>query len=123
MSQSIVHFENTQTNPDIPYVQDVSPEELLVKKDQVVLVDVRQPDEFTGELGHIPGSKLIVLNSLPEFVDELPQNATIVFICRSGARSARATAFVRSQGFEHAYNLQGGMMRWNSLNFETEGKA
>lgn len=123
MSKQIVKFETAAPNPDIPHVHDVTAEELSTKKHLVHMIDVRQPDEYVGELGHIPEADLVVLDTLPEHIADFPRDATVVFVCRSGARSARATAFALAQGFEHVYNLQGGMLRWNSLNFETEGKA
>jgi hydroxyacylglutathione hydrolase len=121
-TKQIETFESVRANPDIPQVKDIAAEELAKKMGQVHLVDVRQPDEFIGELGHIPGAKLVVLNTLPEHINELPKNETIVFICRSGGRSARATAFALDQGFEHVFNLKGGMLNWNALNLQTEGK-
>lgn len=115
-------FKTAQANPDIPAVRDILPEELQTKLNDAVLIDVRQPDEFVGELGHVPGAKLVVLNSLPDTINELPKNETIVFICRSGGRSARATAFALQNGFGDVYNMKGGMLRWNELKFQTEGK-
>lgn len=123
MSKQITQFTTAKNNPDIPQVRDIQPEDLRGKQDQVHLIDVRRPEEYTGELGHIPGAKLIVLDTLPEHIDDIPRDSTVVFICRSGGRSARAAAFALDQGFEHVYNMQGGMLRWNELKYETEGKA
>ena len=121
-SKQIETFESVRANPDIPQVKDIAAEELAKKMAKVHMIDVRQPDEYTGELGHIPGAKLVVLNTLPEHIGEHPKDETIVFVCRSGGRSARATAFAIDQGFEHVYNLKGGMLNWNALNLQTEGK-
>lgn len=113
-------FETKLQNPSYPQVCDISAAELNGKKEQVCIVDVRQADEFSGELGHIPDAKLIPLNILPEQIEELPKNQTIVFVCRSGGRSARATAFALQSGIDDVYNLKGGMLHWNELQFETE---
>lgn len=119
MSQ-LNQFSNVAKNPNIQGVQDVTAEEVNEKKDQVMLVDVRRPDEYVGELGHIPGAQLLVLDSLPERFQELPKDKTVVFVCRSGGRSAQACAFAISNGYTSVYNMQGGMLRWNELAFETE---
>lgn len=119
MSQTL-KFETAVENPEIANVEDVHPEEVKKLKGQVALIDVRRPDEFTGELGHIPGAQLLVLDELPQHIEDLPKNKTIVFICRSGARSGRATAFAKENGFESVYNMKGGMLLWNELGFETE---
>lgn len=115
-------FQTAQENPDNPDVLDVSPEEVLEKKDQLVLIDVRRPDEYVGELGHIPGAKLLTLDHLPQKINSLPKNETIVFVCRSGGRSGRATAFAKENGFSNVYNMKGGMILWNQLGFEVEDR-
>ncbi len=123
LSAKQTQFSSQKANPDYPGVLDISPEELKDLKDQVQLIDVRRPDEFTGELGHIPGSELIVLDTLTESVDRLDKNKTIVFICRSGARSARASMLVKEFGITDTYNMWGGMIEWNRLGFEVEGRS
>ena len=118
--KNFVQFETKEQNLHYSNVMDIEPMELVDKKDGVVLIDVRQPDEFTSDLGHIPGATLIVLDTLPEHLSEIPKDKTVVFICRSGGRSAKATSFAKDAGFEHVYNLKGGMILWNELHFETE---
>ncbi len=113
-----LEFNTAEENPQMPGVFDISPEEFLKKKNQVIAIDVRRHDEWTGELGHIQGSRLITLDLLNEGMDEFPKDATIVFICRSGARSARASAMAQARGFKHVYNLKGGMILWNELKYE-----
>ena len=39
--------------------------------------------------------------------------AIVVCQCRSGVRSAKAAAFLRSAGFERVLNLTGGILRWS----------
>lgn len=118
--KSHTDFESKKMNPDFASVQDVVAEEVAKKSSDVVLIDVRQPEEFTGELSHIPGAKLVPLATLPEKLIELPKDKTIVFVCRSGGRSAKAAAFAQSSGYDSVYNLKGGMLRWNELKLETE---
>jgi glyoxylase-like metal-dependent hydrolase (beta-lactamase superfamily II)/rhodanese-related sulfurtransferase len=79
------------------------------------MLDVREPQEYTGELGHIPGSTLIPLRDLAERAGELiPHKAgPIVVVCRSGVRSTTAAAILSGLGFEQVFNLQGGMIDWN----------
>lgn len=87
-------------------------------KRAVELIDVRMPEEFTGNLGHIVGSKLVTLG--PDLQDDLDQGdrkRSIVFICRSGNRSAHATAYAMDVGYEDVANLQGGMIAWNEAGF------
>lgn len=107
-------------NPYFPGVFDVNAQEVLESKDQCLLIDVREPAEFTGELAHVPGSQLMPLGSLPDQIDSLPKDKTIIFICRSGNRSAQATAFALDKGFTSVYNMSGGMIFWNQIMLPTE---
>ncbi len=79
------------------------------------LIDVRRPDEFTGELGHIPGAILKTLGpELMDFLETANKHEPILFICRSGVRSAQATGIAMDYGFEQVYNMEGGMLYWNT---------
>jgi glyoxylase-like metal-dependent hydrolase (beta-lactamase superfamily II)/rhodanese-related sulfurtransferase len=86
------------------------------------LLDVRQPEEFTGELGHVPGAQLIPLGELPSRLGEiaLRKHETVVTICRSGARSARAAALLREAGFTEVVNMAGGTLAWRRQGFPLE---
>jgi hydroxyacylglutathione hydrolase len=82
----------------------------------LVLIDVRRDEEFTGELGHIEGAKLVTLGpELEDYLASADKSKPTLFICRSGARSANATMFAQNLGFEAVYNMEGGMMYWNEL--------
>jgi len=80
-----------------------------------VLLDVREPEEFAA--GHAPGALLVPLGSLPQSLDRIDRDATVLCICRSGARSARATAFLRDRGID-AINLEGGMQAWATFGLD-----
>lgn len=103
-------------------VPEITPEECKVHLGKVTLIDVRRPDEFSGELAHIPGAKLVTLGpELDEFLKTHDKDDEVVFVCRSGARSGRATLLGRSMGFSKCVNLQGGMILWNQKKFPIEG--
>jgi hypothetical protein len=55
------------------------------------IVDVREPDEFSGPLGHIPGAKLLPLGGLAEASAGLSRDKPIVTVCRAEGRSAQAS--------------------------------
>ena len=78
----------------------------------VQVLDVREPDEFNGALGHIPGAQLMPLAEVAARCDELDRSRPLVVVCRSGARSARAVAILSKAGFADVANLAGGMLRW-----------
>ena len=74
-----------------------------------VLLDVREADEW--EAGHAPGARWVPLGELENARFQIPINRRIVCVCRSGSRSARATADLVQMGFD-AVNMAGGMRAW-----------
>ena len=90
--------------------------------DSTVLIDVREPHEYRGELGHIKGSILIPLRELAARAQELAphKNKQIITICRAGVRSTTAAAMLTALGFEQVSNLSGGMLDWNEQKLPVE---
>lgn len=79
---------------------------------RVQIVDVREPSEFHGPLGHIPQAILMPLGGLKDGLAALDRERPVVAVCRSGSRSARAVAILQQAGFSQVANLAGGMLRW-----------
>ena len=118
-----VQFSSLKPNPDMPGVEDIDPQDVWKNRGNIAIVDVRRPDEFTGEFGHIPGAHHVVLDTLPMRLAEIPQDKSVVFVCAAGGRSGRACAFAQEQGLNHVYNMKGGMHAWTQLGLEVEGKS
>jgi sulfur dioxygenase len=95
-------------------IWEIAPEWLEEHGSEVQVVDVREPAEFDGPLGHIEGALLVPLGSLEARADELAKERPVVTVCRSGARSAQATVLLRRAGFSKVANLAGGMLRWRA---------
>lgn len=74
-----------------------------------VLLDVREHDEW--EAGHAPSAVHIPLGELVERAGELASDTPLLVVCHSGARSARATAWLNQSGYTAA-NVDGGMVEW-----------
>jgi sulfur dioxygenase len=102
-------------------IWEIQPNVLEENLGRVEVVDVREPDEFNGALGHVADAKLIPLGSLVERADQLPKDRPIVVVCRSGARSAQATVLLRNKGFTRVANLSGGMLRWRAQRLPVHG--
>ena len=81
----------------------------------VIVVDVRGPDEFIGELGHIASARNVPLPELERRIPELAafKAVPLVLVCRTDKRSANAAPVLRSAGFEHVTVLRQGMVQWN----------
>jgi rhodanese-related sulfurtransferase/rubrerythrin len=80
------------------------------REKEYLLVDVRQPEEYTA--GHIPGARLLPLMELESKLFELPSDRDLVFYCRSGARSMAAASLAAEADVTAGaiYNLRGGIM-------------
>jgi rhodanese-related sulfurtransferase len=101
----------------------ISPADVLSlagKDSTVVLLDVRTPEEFQGETGHLARALLIPVQELDSRVGELAsyRDRTIIVYCRSGHRSTRATEILQSHGFK-TMNMEGGITRWQAEHFPT----
>jgi uncharacterized membrane protein YdjX (TVP38/TMEM64 family)/rhodanese-related sulfurtransferase len=79
---------------------------------QPAIVDVRDPDEFAGPLGHLPGATNIPLAELPVRLRELPGKRTVVLVCKTDKRSAKAAEILLGAGLRDVAVLRGGMEQW-----------
>ena len=102
-------------------IWEVQPHWLEEHLRDVQILDVREPDEFNGSLGHVPNAVLVPLGKLNERTGDFSKSRPIVTICRSGARSAQATVLLGKAGFDKVANLSGGMLRWRAQRFPVEG--
>ncbi len=94
---------------------EISPRWVYENLSDILLVDVREPDEYVGELGHVRGSILIPMERLAEAIPTWDPRQRIVTVCRSGRRSLAAAAELRSRGFERVASMRGGMESWNAM--------
>jgi rhodanese-related sulfurtransferase len=100
-------------------VRNVSVAEALeLIDDGALILDVREDNEW--ESGRAANATHIALNAVPDHVTEFPKDRVILCVCRSGARSGRATKFLVDEGFD-AVNLEGGMLAWSAEGEPIEG--
>ncbi len=108
-------------SPTVPDVPEIDVAELAqARTGGAPLIDVRQPDEW--EEFRAPGAVLIPLGELLERIDEVPTEGTVYVICRTGARSAKAVAYLRSLGID-AVNVAGGTLAWHDAGLPIDSGA
>jgi adenylyltransferase/sulfurtransferase len=74
------------------------------------LIDVREPHEY--EICNLKG-ELIPMNEVPDHIEKISKEKTVVIHCRSGARSGRICDYLeQTYGFTNLYNLKGGILAW-----------
>jgi phage shock protein E len=67
---------------------------------EVLVIDVRSPEEFAG--GHIPGATNIPIEDLSKRIGEMKvsKDTTIVTMCEHGGRSSRAALELQKMGYK-----------------------
>lgn len=86
----------------------------------VVLVDVREADEYAAE--HLPGAELQPLSKFDPSQVRPSDGKKLVLYCRSGNRSTKAASQLLSQGVEVSH-LDGGIMAWKQAGYPTQKTA
>ncbi|HSS26963.1 MAG TPA: MBL fold metallo-hydrolase [Usitatibacter sp.] len=102
-------------------IREIQPQVLEDVMARVRVIDVREPEEWNGSLGHIAGSTLVPLGQLSSRASELGRDRPLVMACRSGARSAQAVVILQRLGFTQVANLAGGIIRWRASGLAVEG--
>lgn len=96
---------------------DVGDAQRLLGNAETFVLDVRGRGEFAS--GHIPKAHNIAHTRLAARLSEVPNDMQILVNCRSGARSARACAFLQRQGYS-VINLADGMLAWEQAGAAVE---
>ncbi|MDZ7361677.1 MAG: rhodanese-like domain-containing protein [candidate division KSB1 bacterium] len=88
---------------------------LLEKDTTIVVLDVRTPEEFTSQTGHLPRAINIPVQELEQRWRELEKyrSREILVYCRSGNRSTRASGILQNKKFK-LIHLDGGILQWNA---------
>ena len=100
----------------------IEPRELKAQLDAgkpPVVIDVRNPDEFEGELGRIESALNLPIGELPNRIAEIEaaRQRAIAVVCRTDKRSAKAVEILRAAGFGNVAVLRGGMEQWRTEGF------
>src|ERR1700704_2141495 len=104
-----VRGEEAPVATDVPTVTVQELKQQLDSKNDLFILDVREPHEY--QICNLNGY-LIPLGDLPKRVHELDSSREIVAHCRSGVRSGKAVTFLRQAGFKKVQNLTGGILAW-----------
>ena len=90
----------------------ISWRELAVKKDEVMLIDTRTPDEFS--FGTIPGAINIPLDEMRGHLPEIPADRPVVLFCAVGLRGYLAQRILIGHGYQNTLNLIGGYKTYST---------
>jgi len=102
--------------------------DVLQLKDQMedggrlLVLDVRDASDYSGETGHIAGSLNIPLADLKSRESDLDdwREHRIAVLCHTDKKSGKAVRWLRAQGFSEVILIDGGMVDWNRRGFHVE---
>jgi sulfur-carrier protein adenylyltransferase/sulfurtransferase len=94
--------ENNEISPS-------SAKELITSKNEIQIVDVREPFEF--DLGNIGGVN-IPLKTLDQNLKMISKDTQVIVLCKSGGRSSQAITKLKELGYSNVMNLSGGLLLW-----------
>lgn len=104
-------------DPREPFTRiSVAEAKAKIDKGEAVMVDVRDPNEYVEV--HAKGVRLIPVNTVMSEIKQIREFAgdkkEVLFICKSGQRSALAAEFATAAGLEDIalYNVEGGTLAW-----------
>ncbi|MEG4244261.1 rhodanese-related sulfurtransferase [Microcoleus sp. MON2_D6] len=128
LKREIVTMGVPDINPRLMAGKYVKPDEWnkLLDDPDVVVVDVR--NDFEVSLGTFEGAinpKTKSFSELPEWVRRetaLRNKPKVAMFCTGGIRCEKSTAFLRSQGFEEVYHLEGGILKYLETVPEAESR-
>ena len=102
-------------------VWQVEPEFVYAKRDELLVLDVREPEEVKASpMGTVPGSRVMPLRTLRDHLHEVPRDRPVVVVCPAGARSAIAATILENAGVERVANMRGGLLEWRILGLPGE---
>ncbi|MCK9487513.1 MAG: rhodanese-like domain-containing protein [Dehalococcoidia bacterium] len=90
----------------------------MIDEDNAQVIDSREPHEHAE--GHVPGSVRIQHMATLAQADKIARDRPVLFICKSGQRSAVAAEFAASVGITDIYNVEGGHEAWAEAGYPME---
>ena len=104
-------------------IEEVTPEqvrEMQDRKENVVYLDVREPNEWN--LGRLPNAVHLPRGNLESKVEAMIDRAQrVVIYCARGNRSALAALTMKQMGYQDVASMSGGIQGWADINGEIEG--
>lgn len=109
-----------EAKKEVTLLQPNTVKEKLTKKESVILIDVREKDEY--DEGHLPDSYHIPRGILEMTMEKnlREKEREIILYCAGGGRSALAGAVLKQLGYENVGSMEGGFGAWKLSGFEVQ---
>jgi UPF0176 protein len=118
LKKEIVTMGVTGIDPNLVVGTYVKPEDwnALISDPDVVLLDTR--NDYEVHIGTFKGAvdpKTTTFREFPEYVAQnldKTKHKKVAMFCTGGIRCEKASSFMKQQGFEEVYHLQGGILKY-----------
>jgi uncharacterized membrane protein YdjX (TVP38/TMEM64 family) len=92
--------------------------------EDILVLDVRTPEDFVGEQGHIERAINIPVEELGARLAEISdyQQRPVIIVCRTDRKSSRAARLLAQNGFADAHVARNGMTAWNDQGYASAGR-
>lgn len=96
--------------------------DVLASGARPVMIDVREPSEFSSTLGHIKGARNIPSGRVAAQAGDIAKlkDTPVYVICRSGQRAMAAAGTLSRAGYTRLHILNGGMLAWQRAGYQME---
>jgi rhodanese-related sulfurtransferase len=106
---------------ELAWIDAAELQQRIASGDTIVIVDVRQPEEYTSPPGHLPGAINVPLGNLSgRTADLVARRRAVVLVCKTDRRSARAAAALLDAGLRDVAVLRGGTDGWHRQGLSLE---
>lgn len=106
---------------EIQKLGEMSVHELKTADDEVQILDVRAPDEWSD--GHIPGAKHCFVPEILEHLPSVDRQRPVAVYCDSGYRAHIAASLLLTKGFTDVRAVPGSWQAWTAAGYPIEGKG
>jgi UPF0176 protein len=118
LKKEIVTMGVAGVNPNDVVGTYVKPEDwnALISDPDVILLDTR--NDYETHIGTFKGAidpKTTTFREFPAFVQQnldKTKNKKVAMFCTGGIRCEKASSYMKQQGFEEVYHLQGGILKY-----------
>jgi sulfur dioxygenase len=92
----------------------------VARLDGARIIDVREPHEFNGDLGHLPGALNVPYAEIAQAALDWRRDTPLLLVCRSGRRSRGVAQTLAARGYTRIRNLSGGMLEVQAAGYPVE---
>lgn len=103
--------------PDVPEIEASKVHEALENYEDVIIIDVRTPQEFSQ--GNLEGSVNVPVDLVEAKIEEVvpDKDKTVYVYCLSGARSNMAVDAMVKKGYSNVYSMTSGLLSWRAKQY------